>query len=116
MKKGDDAEQYSRRYCLRIKGIKCEKDESSTKCVEKVVEVCENRNVGISSNDIDRAHRIGKNRDTIIVKFYSFSKGTFLYRARKRNNKIKIFLDTKKRLDTLDEARKNILKNIVIHF
>ena len=117
LKKGDDVEQFSRSYCLRIKGIKCEKDELSTKCVEKVVEVCENLNVGISKDDIDRAHPVGKNRDTMIVKFYSFSKRTLLYRARKRNNKIKIFLDiTKKRLDTLNEARKNIQKNSTTDF
>ena len=31
----DNNEQYSRRYCLRIKGIAKEKGESSAKCVDR---------------------------------------------------------------------------------
>ena len=34
VKQADNNEQYSRRYCLRIKGISKEKDESSTKCID----------------------------------------------------------------------------------
>ena len=42
--KNDDIEQYSRRMCLRIAGIK-----------ER-----ENENVNINGDDIDRAHRVGR--------------------------------------------------------
>ena len=37
VKQADDSEQYSRGYCLRIKGFKKSKDESSSKCVEEVI-------------------------------------------------------------------------------
>lgn len=117
IKKGDDSEQYSRRYCLRIKGIESGMNESGANCVDKVVEVCKKLNVDIAKEDIDRAHRVGKDRDTMIVKFYSFTKRTLLYRARKRNKKFNIFLDiTKTRLNVLDEARKNIKKNSRVDF
>ena len=106
LKQADDNEQYSIRYCLRIKGIGKDKDESGSKCVEKVIKVCKNLKVDISKSDIDRAHRVGKNRLTMIVKFFSFSKRTLLYKARKNDDKNKIHLDiTKKRLNLLDEAK-----------
>ena len=107
-KEQDRQEQYSRRYCLRISGIPKEGGkENSSMCVEKVVNVCNELNLPITSNDIDRAHRIGKEKKTMIVKFYSFHKRTSLYRARKKDNfPVKIHLDiTKKRLEILDEVR-----------
>ena len=107
VKQADNNEQYSRRYCLRIKGISKEKDESSTKCIDKVVKVCESLKVNITKADIDRAHRVGEDRSTMIVKFFSFVKRTSLYKARKDCKDINIYLDiTKNRLNLLDEAKK----------
>ena len=95
-------EQYSRRYCLRIKGISKEKDESSTKCIDKVVKVCESLKINITKADIDRAHRVGEDRSTMIVKFFSFVKRTSLYKARKDCKDKNIYLDiTKNRLNWL---------------
>ena len=102
----DQHEQYSRRSCLRINGIDKVNNESSDDCIAKVVQICNDLNVNITADDIDRAHRVGKERKTMIVKFYSFGKRTSLYKARKSaKNNIKIHLDlTKKRLKLLDEA------------
>ena len=116
-KDSDSHEQYSRRYCLRINGIKKDDNESGKDCVEKVVKVCEKLNLPINKNDIDRAHRVGKERKSMIVKFYSFHKRSSLYKARKRENNIKIHLDiTKNRLTLLDEARKLINENCGIDY
>ena len=117
LKGADDNEQYSRRYCLRIKGIDKEKDETGTKCIDKVITVCKNIKVDITKNDIDRAHRVGKDRSTMIVKFFSFLKRTSVYKARKNSDKNKIHLDiTKKRLSLLDEAKKHIKEDSIVDF
>ena len=63
-------------YLKSNNGIEKEKDEYSSKYVEKVIKVCKNINVDITKNDIDRAHRVGKNHSTIIAKFFSFFKKT----------------------------------------
>ena len=93
----DNQEQYSRRYCLRIKGIDKDANESSKNCIDKVLEVCKKVDVDITSSDIDRAHRVGKEKSTMIVKFFSFEKRTSLYRARKKSNATNIYLDITKK-------------------
>lgn len=116
----DCNEQYSRRYCLRLSGIsKDEENENAAECVNKVVEVCKNLNLNINASDIDRAHRIGKDKKSVIVKFFSFKKRTDLYKARKKstNNRLKIYLDlTKSRLALLDKARTLIDKKSKVEF
>ena len=118
-RQSDNHEQYSRRYCLRINGIEKMADESAPKCVEKVVEICNNLNLDISSSDIDRAHRVGREKQSMIVKFHSFGKRTALYKARKNlpNQNIKIRLDiTKARLDLLDQAKALIVNDGPVDF
>ena len=115
----DNQEQYSRRQCLRIKGIDKTEDESSSACVDKVIKVCRKLKVNVDKPDIDRAHRIGKDRSTMIVKFHSFSKRTELYKARNKqeNPGLKIHLDiTKDRLTLLDKARSLITKDCSVDF
>ena len=114
----DQHEQYSRRSCLRIDGIAKVNNETSDECVAKVVQVCNDLNLNISADDIDRAHRVGKERKTMIVKFFSFGKRTALYKARKKaKDNIKIYLDlTKKRLKLLDEAASYIDENCGVDF
>ena len=109
-KQCDSQEQYSRRACLRIKGIEKVGVESTSDCVDKVVNLCNNLNCGITADDIDRAHRIGKDKKTMIVKFYSFAKRTKLYRSRNSaSDGVKIHLDlTKSRLQLLDQAKELI--------
>ena len=108
-KNQDNQEQYSRRYCLRMNGIKKNQDEneSSDVCINKVVKVCQNLNLDIKNEDIDRAHRIGRDRKTIMIKFHSFRKRTLVYKERKKaSDSIKIYLDlTQERLKLLDDAK-----------
>lgn len=117
-KRNDHQEQYSRRYCLRFNGIAKESNESSQDCVDKVVSVCKDLNINITSKDIDRAHRVGKDRKTLIVKFYSFGLRTSVYKARKKaKQNVKIHLDlTKQRLDLLDEASKLVKNDCNVDF
>ena len=58
----DDNEQYSRRSCLRINGIKKEngKKEDNIYVINKLKECYENIDVNFDSNAIDRVHRIGQ--------------------------------------------------------
>ena len=114
----DGQEQYSRRACLRIKGITGSPNESAKDCVQRVIEVCRDTNVLITHADIDRAHRIGKDRKTMIVKFHSFGKRSALYKTRKNlKNGIKIHLDiTKARLNILDDAKKLITNDSTVDF
>lgn len=116
----DNNEQYSRRQCLRINGIPKEDNESSNKCVDKVIDLCKNSlKVNIEKADIDRAHRVGKERKTMIVKFFSFSKRTSVYRARKAagNQNHKIYLDlTHQRLNLLDKCKEKITENCKVKF
>lgn len=55
--KQDDAEQYSRRMCLRISGL----PETEAEDVPKLVlDFANKMNLNIAPEDIDRAHRVGK--------------------------------------------------------
>ena len=82
-----------------------------------MIKVCKHIKVDITKNDIDRAHRVGKDRSTMIVKFFSFIKRTSVYKARKNSDKNKIHLDiTKKRLNLLDEAKKLIKEDSTVDF
>ena len=117
-KQGDHQEQYSRRACLRVNGIEKVNDESASNCVEKVIKVFKDMNVDISASDIDRAHRVGREKKTMIVKFYSFAKRTAAYKARKNaTNNIKVHLDlTKARLELLDKAKELIAVDCSVDF
>lgn len=118
-KQSDNQEQYSRRYCLRVKGIEKENYETPNTCIDKVVKVCKNLDVDINASDIDRAHRVGKDNKAIIVKFFDFKKRTALYRNRKKKEMgpIKIHLDlTKHRLDLLDKTKSLINKSSNVDF
>ena len=62
---------------------------------------------------IDRAHRVSRTDDTVIVRFTTFRHRTMFYRKRKElKNGVKVHLDlTKARLDLLIKASKYV-KNL----
>ena len=65
----DDAEQYSRRNCLRISNVPEDASEDTDKLV---IDVARAVHADISQSDIDRSHRLGKPgkrpvRDIIVV-------------------------------------------------
>ena len=86
VKKLDDAEQYSRRNCLRISGVPETEGENTD---ELVLDIASSRlRVNISLSDIDRSHRTGKpdinKTRSIIVKFTSYrARNTFIRDRRK---------------------------------
>lgn len=86
--KTDDQENYTRRNCLLIHGIKELKDEDTDK---QVIDFCkDNLGINLTLQDLERTHRLGKPRTDktknrpIIAKFSSY---------RTRNN---IFINKKK--------------------
>ena len=101
----DDAEQYSRRACLRIYGIPpTSGNENAEQCEAKVKEVFKEIGVNVPDDMLDRAHRIGqkpKNKTTGVVeqtmivkfKFVSWKYRTAVYRARKKSEDKAIQLD-----------------------
>ena len=95
--------------------VQVQRSYTGTKCIEKVITVCKHIKVDITKNDIDRAHRVGKDRSTMTVKFFSFLKRTSVYKARKNSDKIHLDI-TKKRLSLLDEAKKHIKEDSTVDF
>ena len=85
--------------------------------MSKVVDIFKDSNVNLSAQDIDRAHRVGKEKKTMIVKFFSFGKRTQVYKSRKDIENIKVHLDlTKPRLKLLDEAKELITPECSVDF
>eukprot|EP00112_Aurelia_sp_Birch-Aquarium-sp1_P018942 Seg46.6 transcript_id=Seg46.6/GoldUCD/mRNA.D3Y31 product="hypothetical protein" protein_id=Seg46.6/GoldUCD/D3Y31 len=111
----EDAEQYSRRACLRMYGIPLpSSSESAAACLSKVKDVCKEIEVGIPDEVIDRAHRVGKKEgdnegitgQAMIVKFTSWRHRTAVYRGRKKLQDKRIQLDlTSKRAKLLSFAK-----------
>lgn len=110
----DQAEQYSRRNCLRISGVKEESNESTDDIVMKIAS-----DIGsdIQLENIDRSHRIGnpnrrgdKPRE-IIVKFTAYRYRSRFYKQRtrlKEQGYTGVFINedlTKRRSSLLFEAR-----------
>ena len=115
----DDSEQYSRRSCLRLTGVPLphDKKETATECSEKVKQVLGKLEVQLMNECIDRAHRIGPIKEIkgdngsstvqqpIIIKFTNWSTRMAVYRARKKLNGPRIFLDlTTRRAKLLSSA------------
>lgn len=81
----NDNEQYSRKYNLRISGIKESPGES---CVDKVMDLCQTKlNIIVEKDSIDRAHCLGPKKDgkdrQIIVKFTKFPVKNTIYRSKR---------------------------------
>ena len=76
-KKMERQEQYSRRSCILIHGLKKEKNKSTDDRVLKLFS--EELNKGVLLADLDRIHRVGKKRDSsskprpFIVKFAQYN-------------------------------------------
>ena len=58
--KCDDNEQYSRWYCLRMHGLKFDKNESQNDRVPKISECFSEIDLSYKEEEIDRVHCIGK--------------------------------------------------------
>lgn len=125
----EELEQYGRRSCLRIHGVKTAANESDDDVVKVVEQVAKQIGVDVNRDDIFRCHRIGKEKTLdngtitkpIIVKWRSWNARCAFFRARPTVKKplklgtgeqkcfTSISLDlTKQRLNLLDAARKLI--------
>ena len=119
----DTAEQYSRRNCLRISGVREQPNESTDDIVTSIASAID---VDIDIRDIDRSHRLGrtstqdrprdKPRD-IIVKFSTYRARSRFYKARtltKSRGYMGVFVNedlTKSRSKLLYEARRRVKSN-----
>ena len=127
-RQADDAEQYSRRSCLRISGLPESHGESTDSIVLTIAKDC---NVDLSLNDIDRSHRVRSRKATdahaptrpsdIIVKFVSYRfRAAFLQCKSKLKNSSKykgVYINedlTRSRTEILRAAR-DLVRRRLIH-
>lgn len=109
----NELEQYSRRNCLRISGVKEETNEECSHLVQNIA--CQNLGIDLSPADIDRAHRLGPQRNDgkarqIIVKFTSYDARSRLIHARRKLKGTSIVIRedlTKQNQALLLEVKKN---------
>ena len=104
----DDLEQYSRRNCLLLHGVKETDDENTDDIIIKTI--CEEMGVEVREEDLDRTHRIGRaNRSDgkarpVIIKFARYAVRNAVYKNKKLKGKR--FLIT----ESLTENRVKALK------
>ena len=84
----DELEQYGRRMCLDISGIKGDTGNPSENVKAKVIDMLAKANVALKATDIDRCHRKGrrtngKNRK-VIIKFTNSDARQLVYQKRKQ--------------------------------
>ena len=122
----EENEQYGRRLCLRMGGLKvAEGKETASDVLQMVKENWEKGGVNVPDPVIDRAHRIGnkyKEKDKegefqdVIVRFTTFRHRTEVYHGRKKME-MRVRLDlTKTRYNTLKEGIKFVEKVEGIEF
>ena len=111
-KKAEKQEQYSRRNCLLIHGVTEDKNENVDDLVVSIIK--NNMDIEIFSDDLCRAHRIGKSNGgakkgrPIIVKFVRHNIKHNIFRNKKRLKGKNISITeslTKVRMEKLNEAR-----------
>ena len=105
----DDVQQYLRRYDLRIFKVPVTVIANKDITDWSLEYFTQELGVNIDERDIDRAHRIGKEKDgkvQIIIRFCSWNPRCMVYRNRKKG-KYPIALDlTKRNLDFFQDAKK----------
>ena len=116
----DDLEQYSRRNCLLLHGVKENEEENTDEIVLSTI--AEEMGIHINEEDIDRTHRLGKpNRNDgkprpIIIKFtrYAVRHKVFVYKRSLKGKRLLITESlTAYRMKLLVEAQKKFeVKNV----
>ena len=107
IRKCEENEQYGRCLCLRIKGVPRKDKEKSDEVLKEARKLFDEAEVEILDAVLDRAHRISKANNDIIVRFTTFRHRTLFYRQRKKLNGKSVHLDlTKSRLVLLKESKK----------
>ena len=117
----DGAEQYQRRLCLRLNGIKLPPHgykEMVDDCLAKVKTFLDEIGVDLPHSVIDRAHRVGKvikingkEVRQMIIRLTTWRHATVFYKARKNSNRYKIKLDlTNRRRELFRKANEALDK------
>ena len=107
----DSLEQYGRRNCVLLHGVKEEKNESTDDVFVDIVS--KQLGVKIEKSDIDRSHRIGAPRKDsrhrpIIVKLARYNVRASIFRAKRKFKNTGMLLTdslTRHRVTVLSEAR-----------
>ena len=107
----DRQEQYSRRNCILIHGVKEEQNEDTDNVVVKLIK--DNLEEDVDLTELDRSHRIGKKKSNgkarpIIVKFaqYNVRRKVFYNKKKLKGKNISITESlTKFQMEKLQEAR-----------
>ena len=105
-------EQYSRRNCLRITGLKETTGENTDDMIIKLAN--EKLNVELTLPEIDRSHRIGSKKPTkirsIIVKFATYRSRAAVIKQRRRLKDSGIVLR-----EDLTKQNRDLLKSATEH-
>jgi cell division septum initiation protein DivIVA len=80
-RKAEEAQQYSRRYSLRITGLFPFLNDNYR---QLVVDLARDMAIDVSLSDIDRAHPAGKDRKQLIVRFTNYSARFAMYSNRRK--------------------------------
>ena len=117
IKRCEQNEQYCRRLCLRIKGIPRKEKEKSDEVFDQVRLLFDEAEVTIPDSVLDRAHRVSKKPNDVIVIFTTSCHRTLFYRKRKslKGKSVHLYL-TKSRLQLLNDAKKVITNKDNISF
>ena len=117
IKRCEKNEQYGRRLCLRIKGIPRKEKEKSDEVLDQVRSLFDEAEVTIPDAVLDRAHRVSKKTNDVIVRFTTFRHRTLFCRKRKSLKGKSVHLDlTKSRLQFPNDAKKVITNKYNISF
>ena len=109
IKRCEENEQYGRRLCLKKKGIPRKEKEKSDQVLDQVRSLFDEAEVTIPDAVLDRAQRVSKTTNDVIVRFSTFDHRTLFYRKRKSLKGKSVHLDlTKSRLRVLNDAKKVI--------
>lgn len=110
--KVDELEQYQRRPCLRIFGVE-ERDQENTDDI--AVEVAQKIGVQLTTNDIDRSHRVGRRQGDrprpIIIKFSSYRKRSEVFRNKRQLKSTGLTIR-----EDLTKVRYNLLRDAIAKF
>ena len=117
IKRCEENEQYGRRLCLKKKGIPRKEKEKSDQVLDQVRSLFDEAKVTIPDAVLDRAQRVSKTTNDVIVRFSTFDHRTLFYRKRKSLKGKSVHLDlTKSRLRVLNDAKKVITNKDNISF
>ena len=112
--KWDDQEQYFRRACLVIEGIRGRDNETEASLANSVIDIKKSdlQLPGVTINDVYKCHRIEPTDDgkqNIIIKFTKHSTATKVFRERWKLSKLMSWKEHVKLRSSLTRHRQNLL-------